>query len=282
MSDDLPVLPARPSDGHKGTFGRVVCAGGSRGMAGSVALSAMAALRSGAGLVTAAVPDRILETVAGFDPAVMTRPLPCDAAGRFTLTAVRDALSLFADADAGVVGPGLSRADQALSFAREVVREADCPLVVDADALFAVAADLDACRAGRPRVYTPHPGEMARLCGVSIDEVQANREEIAADLAGRTGAVVVLKGAGTVVTEGGRTAVNTTGNDGLATAGTGDVLAGMIAALLAAGMGAFEAARLAVHVHGAAADRLTRDTSRVGLTSTALVAELPAAWGGVA
>ena len=277
----LPSLPERAADAHKGTLGRVLCVGGSRGMAGSIALAARAALASGAGLVTAAVPDRIVETVAGFHPAVMTRPLDCDAAGRLTLAAAEDAVEWADAGDAAVIGPGLSRADLAQSFAREFITRADVPLVIDADALHAVAADAGCLNGQPPRVLTPHPGEFAALSGASIEDVQSDRTAHAQRLAAAHSVVVVLKGAGTVVTDGRRTEVNETGNAGMATAGTGDVLTGMIAALLAAGMAAWDAARLAVHVHGLAGDDAAVRLSQTGMTSLDLLESLPTVWTDV-
>ena len=247
-------------------------------MAGSISLSARAALTSGAGLVTAAVPDRVLETVAAFCPAVMTRPLDCDAAGRLTLAAAEDALSVANKSDAAAVGPGLSRSDLAQSFARRFVREACCPLVIDADALHAVAAEPVVLSGDRPVVVTPHPGEFAGLTGRPAADVQADRIGLAEQFAADHGVVVVLKGAGTVVTDGRRTAVNETGNAGMATAGSGDVLTGITAALLAAGMEAWDAARLATHVHGLAGDAAADAASRTGMTAVDLLAALPSQW----
>ena len=247
-------------------------------MAGSIALTARAALHSGAGLVTAAVPDRVLETVAGFCPAVMTTPLACDHAGCLTLTAIEELLDRVSGHDAVAIGPGLSRADQTQSLVRELLPQIESPVVLDADALHAVATDRACLTSDAPRVLTPHPGEFAALTNATVAEVQSDREAAAARLAAETGTVVVLKGSGTVVTDSRRTVVNKTGNAGMATGGAGDVLTGMTAALLAVGMDPFDAARLAVHAHGLAGDAAAERLSRTGMTATDLLDSVPRIW----
>jgi NAD(P)H-hydrate epimerase len=240
---EVPRLPPRPADAHKGTFGRLAVVAGSRGMSGAAVLCASAGLRGGAGLVTAGVPASVQPVVAAGNPCVMTRALPDTAAGQLALAALPEVLQLLGAADAGVVGPGLGRSAALATVLRGVLAGATCPLVLDADALNLLADDLGWLKARKaPTVLTPHPGEFARLARCSTAEVQVARRDRAVNFARDHGAVVVLKGHATVVAGGGRVYVNTTGNPGMATAGAGDVLAGLIGALLAGGQEAFTAA----------------------------------------
>ncbi|MBX7168462.1 MAG: NAD(P)H-hydrate dehydratase [Pirellulales bacterium] len=238
----LPRLPERHSDSHKGDYGRLLVVGGSTGMAGAVALAGMAALRAGAGLVRLAVPAACQATAAGFEPALMTVGLAHDDAGRIAATA-RQALAAQLDwATVVACGPGLGSSPDLVTLVQWIYAEARCPVVVDADglnALAAGAAPLD--RHAAPRVLTPHPGEFARLAGQTQAPAAAERRDACQQLALRAGAVVVLKGHGTVVSDGARADIVRTGNPGMATGGTGDVLTGVIAALLAQGLPPFEA-----------------------------------------
>ncbi len=280
---DLPRLPPRDTAASKRDFGRVVVVGGAGGMAGAPALSAMAALRSGAGLVELLVPDSVSSVAAGFDPCVMTRGLPA-ADGMFAVAALDGILARLADASAVVIGPGIGRSDAIRTLVARLWREVRQPVIVDADALWVVAgmaADERREHAG-PRVLTPHAGEMLRLLGREPASAAARDrgflERAAAEMAASLGVVVVLKGAGTFVVGEGREARNETGNPGMATAGTGDVLAGVTAALLAQGMPPFDAARLAVWVHGRAGDEAARDLGQVSMTASDLLARLHVAF----
>lgn len=283
---DIPLLPDRSTDAHKGTFGRILLIGGSRGMAGSISLSAMAAMRSGAGLGHAAVPDAILETVASFEPCVMTHPLSCDLNGRLVLTAYEEIRELISETlpaggkSAIGIGPGFSRADQSLSLARDLVSTIDVPMVVDADALYGLSDDLERLnRSPAARILTPHPGEFARLAGKPVSADADQRRLAAEEFAAKyENVVLVLKGAGTVVTAGGRTYVNNTGNPGMATAGSGDVLTGVITALVGQGMDPFDAAVLGVHAHGKAGDLAAYRRGQTGLVASDLVDQLPRVW----
>ena len=250
---DLVRLPPRDAAASKRDFGRVVVVGGAPGMAGAPALAAMAALRSGAGLVEAVVPATVAAITAGFDPCVMTHGL--QAEGGFAAAAADALVARLAAADAGVVGPGIGRTAAVRGIVARLWREAPAPLVFDADALWALApADPAVLRdhAG-PRVLTPHAGEMLRLLGrdpaaaVAADRPRLETE--AAALAAAIGAVVVLKGAGTLVAAPDRRARNDTGNPGMATAGT------------------FDAARLGAWVHGRAGDAAADDLGLVSLTA---------------
>ncbi len=272
------TIPTRPIDAHKGAIGLTLIIGGSRGMAGAVALAGMAALRGGAGLTRLAVPDVCLETVAAFEPSYMTTPLPCDRAGRISLAA-RDTIVELADAATVVAcGPGLGRSMGLDVMTRSLYRNISAPMVVDADALNALAGAANIlARPGGPRILTPHPGEFARLLGgqsVTPDERQA----AACELAKRCGAVVVLKGHRTVITDGGQTTVNTTGNPGMATGGSGDVLTGLIASLVSQGLAPFDAAQLGVYLHGLAGDLAAERVGQESLIASDLVEALPEAF----
>ncbi len=251
----LPELPARRPESHKGDYGRALLVGGSRGMSGAIAMAGLATLRGGAGLVTLAVPRSIQDVVASFSPCYMTHGL-ADADGQFAPAAAGEAIGFGKDATALALGPGLGRGATLSEFVQRLHREIKQPMVVDADALFALAEQSDALEnRGGPRVLTPHPGEFARLTGALPEASQ--RATAAAALARRdpTGnTIVVLKGHCTVVTDGRRFSINHTGNPGMATGGSGDVLTGIITALLCQGLSPFDAARLGVHVHGLAGD----------------------------
>ena len=250
------MLPERPPDGHKADFGRVAVIGGSTGMTGAVALAGEAALRVGAGLVTVGCAEALNAVLEVKLTEAMTRPLPESQPGLLGPECVGAALTLCSEADAVVLGPGLSREPAAQQFARSVIQDCPLPLVIDADALFALAdAPQSLTKRKAPTIVTPHPGEMAGLLGTSAGEVQSDRLGAARGLAEATGAVVVLKGAGTVIAEpSGEAWLNPTGSDALASGGTGDVLAGMVGGLLAGGCEPPAAAVAGVYYHGAAGD----------------------------
>lgn len=284
---ELPQPPARPAEAHKGTFGRVLVIGGSRGMSGAAALAGLSALRGGAGLVFLAVPESILPIVAAVEPSYLTVPLPEDPQGRLSLAARDPLAEIIPNHTALAVGPGWGRSADLTELARWLFAEVDKPMVIDADGLNALAevpevfSQRVATAEAAVPILTPHPGEFARLAGQKTRTVQENREELAARFARDHGVIVVLKGRGTVVTDGRRLAVNATGNPGLATGGTGDVLTGVIAALLAQRMAPFEAARLAVHLHGLAGDLAAERLSPVGLIASDLPGYLPVAWSAL-
>jgi hydroxyethylthiazole kinase-like uncharacterized protein yjeF len=261
-TDAAQAFPPRAPGSHKGTYGHVLVVAGSVGKTGAAVLAASGALLSGAGLVTVATAAPALPMVAGARPEIMTEPLAAAASGGISREAVERAVSLAKKRDAVVLGPGLGQDPGTRDFVREFVRRCPVPLLVDADGLNALAPSpssraagaLEALRRDHPTVVTPHPGEMARLSGLKSDEVQKRRLETARALAQETGALVVLKGHRTLVVEAdGRAAVNPTGNPGLASGGTGDVLAGMIGALLARHP-ARVAAAAGVYLHGLAGD----------------------------
>jgi len=277
MTTELPPLAPRPRDGHKGTFGHVLCLAGSLDYPGAAVLCARAALRGGAGLVTLGYPAFLRSIVAAHLLCEMGVGLP-DEHGVLGPVATDRALALAAERDAVALGPGLSRAAPAEAFAREVALRCERPLVLDADGLNAFegrAADLQG--AAGPRLLTPHPGEAARLLGCGTGEVTAHRDDAVRRLAAATGCVVLLKGADTLVSDGAAVFVNTTGNPGLATGGSGDVLTGLLAALLAQGLGPLDAARLGAHLHGRAGDLTAGGVGEHGMIASDVLDRLPAA-----
>jgi ADP-dependent NAD(P)H-hydrate dehydratase len=259
----VPVLGPRPRDSHKGRYGHVLVIAGSRGMAGAAALCGAGALRSGAGLVRVATPAEVHPTVASFEPSYMSYPLPCDPSGCIDFAAAQTVLKqLIEPATVVAVGPGLGQSPGIRKLIPFLIAESDKPLVIDADGLNALVGQTDILSGSkRPVVLTPHPGEFARLSGLAVATVQAERIARTAAFAARADAlVVVLKGSGTVVSDGKRYYVNTTGNPGMATGGSGDVLTGVISALVGQKLPAFEAAQLGVFIHGVAGD-IARDES---------------------
>jgi len=246
----LPRLPRRARAGHKGTYGTVGILAGSDGMLGAAILCARGALRGGAGLVRA------------FLPADLRAPFTVAVPAATTVARGREPPS---GCDVLVAGPGLGTTSEVRALVRRLLARPPCPLVLDADALNVLAPWPRPLTLPHAAVLTPHPGEAARLLGTTAAEVQADRRAAVLALSARTGQVVLLKGAGTLVADGRRLYLNRTGNPGMATGGSGDVLAGLLGALLAQGLDAFDAARLAVHVHGAAGDLVARRLSQAGL-----------------
>lgn len=280
-----PLLPRRPRTSHKGSFGHVLVIGGAHGFNGAPALTALGAARSGAGLVTAALPADSLPALARVAPSVMACPVGLHH-GSMSRQALAASLvrppELF---DVVAAGPGLSASAAAADL---VVGLRDAPikrLVLDADALNVLAGEPESLRrAGSPSgdpsvIITPHPGEAARLLGCRTADIQNNREEAVRQLATRAGAVAVLKGSGTLVcAPGGHPSLNLTGNPGMATGGSGDVLAGLIAGLWAQGLSACDAARVGVYLHGTAGDLAAWRQGERGLTAEAIGAEIPRAF----
>ena len=281
----LPELPPRRPDSHKGDYGRALVIGGSLGMSGAIALAGRATLRSGAGLATLAVPRVVQAVVAAFEPSYMTHGL-ADNGSQIEPAAARDVLKLAETATAVALGPGLGRSPALSDLVERLYGEIDKPMVVDADGLFALAERRKTLtQPGGPRILTPHPGEFARLTGQPHDPAQ--RVEAAANLARGEAAsaagsagnnIVVLKGHHTVVTDGTRFSINQTGNPGMATGGSGDVLTGVITALVCQGLSPFDAARLGVHVHGVAGDLAAAELGEVSIIASDLVDYLPAAF----
>lgn len=288
-SDIARWLPARVNgrDSNKGKFGHVSVFAGSAGFAGAPTLSAEAAARAGAGLVTLAVPKSLQNALmARVSPVVMTQGLAETDAGTFGKDAVEAALKIAAKGTAAAIGPGLGGADNAetRAFVREFVGRCPVPLVIDADALNCLASEKDrGASVVKSRtaatILTPHPGEMGRLLGTDTKTVQADRRTAAETAAKTYGCVVLLKGARTLIASpDGRLAVNLTSNPGMATGGAGDVLTGLTAALVGSDIAAFEAACAAAYLHGLAGDlAAAKQGGPAGLIATDLLDFLPAA-----
>lgn len=275
----LPQLPPRKAESHKGDFGRALLVGGSRGMTGAISLAGMAALRGGAGLVQLAVPAPCLDVVASFEPSYMTAPLAADEQARIAGPAQTTIEELAAQATAVGCGPGLGRSSELTQLVGWLYENISTPAVFDADALNALAEQPEVlARPGGPRILTPHPGEFQRLSGAKERLPRNKSEQAASELAARCGIIIVLKGHRTFVTDGQARAHNETGNPGMATGGTGDVLTGLVTALLCQKFSPFDAARLAVHLHGLAGDLAAEELGQVSLIASDLVRFLPAAF----
>jgi NAD(P)H-hydrate epimerase len=273
------LLPPRPADGHKGTFGHLLVVAGSLGKSGAAVMTATAGLRAGAGLVTLACPADLQLVAAAHLVEVMTAPFTA-VDGVISLQAMAELLELSAGKQAVALGPGLGTTEEAGATVRRFLKESPLPVVLDADGLSALAGHLQilAQRRDRPTVLTPHPGEMSRLCGRPVAAIQADRIAVARDFASTHGVVLVLKGARTVTAcPDGRVYLNGSGHAGMASGGMGDVLTGLIGGLLAQGLAAGAAAALGVYLHGLAGDRLRLQHGDAGLLATDLLRELPAA-----
>ena len=267
----LSLLPDRNPWGHKGTFGKLLLLCGSRGYTGAAFFAAMGALRAGAGLVFLGVPESIygIEAVKLNEPVIF--PLP-DAGGRLSADAVPEILTRLPQMDAVLVGPGLGQSEGTLAVVRAVLEKAECPVVVDADGINVLSAHRDLLRGRKsPTILTPHDGEFARLGGV----IGEDRMAAAAALAEELGCVVLLKGHETCITDGTDGYINPTGNPGMAVGGSGDVLAGVITALLGAGLPPLEAAACGAWLHGAAGDRCAAELGQYGMLPTDMLSALP-------
>ena len=266
----LKILPDRDKKAHKGDFGKILLLCGSRGYTGAAYLAAMGALRSGAGLVFLGVPESIyeIEAVKLNEPVVF--PLP-DEGGKLSEEAIPEILERLPQMDAMLIGPGLGQSDGTLAVVKAVLENAQCPVVLDADGINVIAAHKDILR-GRtnPTVLTPHAGEFVRLGGNPENRVAA-AEAMAREL----GCILLLKGHRTVITDGVTTYINPTGNPGMAVGGSGDVLAGMITALLGQGIAPLEAAACGAWLHGAAGDTCAEEMGQYGMLPTDMLHVLP-------
>ena len=267
----LSLLPDRNPWGHKGNFGKLLLLCGSRGYTGAAFFAAMGALRSGAGLVFLGVPESIygIEAVKLNEPVIF--PLP-DAGGRLSADAVPEILTRLPQMDAVLVGPDLGQSEGTLAVVRAVLEKAECPVVVDADGINVLSAHRDLLRGRKlPTILTPHDGEFARLGGV----IGEDRMSAAAALTEELGCTVLLKGHETCITDGTDGYRNPTGNPGMAVGGSGDVLAGVITALLGAGLPPLEAAACGAWLHGAAGDRCAAELGQYGMLPTDMLSVLP-------
>ena len=267
----LALLPDRDPWGHKGCFGKVLLLCGSRGYTGAAYLSAMGALRTGAGLVFLGVPESIyaIEAIKLNEPVVF--PLP-DREGKLSEEAIPEILERLPRLDAVLIGCGLGQSEGTLSVVKAVLENAECPVVVDADGINVLSAHKDILR-GRayPTVLTPHDGEFVRLGGVIGEDRMAAAGRLAKDL----GCIVLLKGHRTCITDGSTCYENTTGNPGMAVGGSGDVLSGMLVSLLGQGIAPLEAAACGAWLHGAAGDLLAEELGQYGLLPSDMLKVLP-------
>ncbi|SJZ34479.1 NAD(P)H-hydrate dehydratase [Selenihalanaerobacter shriftii] len=257
------LLPRRNCFGHKGTFGHAVVIAGSKGMTGAAKLSGLATLKSGAGIVTLGMPESLNSILETKLTEVMTVPLTENRECCLSLNSLTKIMELSKAADVMAVGPGLSQSEEISYIIHDMLNKIEIPLVIDADGLNVIEDLGILTNRSKPTVLTPHPGEMARLTGKSIDEIQANRVQVTLQTAQDLNVTLVLKGAATVVaTAKGRVYINSNGNSGMATAGSGDVLTGIITGLIAQGLSADQAATLGVFLHGLTGDlKLEEETT---------------------
>ena len=265
------ILPDRPVDGHKGTFGKILLLCGSRGYTGAAALSAMGALRTGAGLVYLAVPDSIydIEAVKLTEPVII--PI-ADEDGRYAPAAIQQILSLVQGKDAVLIGPGIGQSAGVESVVCAVLEHFNGPVVLDADGINLMRTHKDILR-GRtaPTILTPHDGEFVRFGGI----LGSDRVVSAKSLAKKLGVIVLLKGHRTVITDGDMVYLNKTGNPGMATGGSGDVLAGVIVSLLGQGISPLDAAACGAWLHGTAGDICGKEIGQYGMLPSDMVNVLP-------
>jgi NAD(P)H-hydrate epimerase len=275
------LVPRRRPEAHKGDAGRVLVVGGSAGLTGAVVLASMSALRAGAGLVTAAVPESVNDAIESAMIEAMTWPLPESPGRALAGSAGPMIVARAREAQVVALGPGLSRGPEPQELAWRVVADSPVPVVLDADGLNAFAGRAErlfAARRRAPLVVTPHLGELARLTGFTPAALEDARLDMARRYAEEWGAVLVMKGTPTVVASPtGAASVNPTGNPGMATAGMGDVLTGVIASFIAQGLAPYDAARLGVYVHGLAADLAHARVGTLGLVAGDVTAALPQA-----
>jgi ADP-dependent NAD(P)H-hydrate dehydratase / NAD(P)H-hydrate epimerase len=280
-------IAERPQDSNKGNYGHVLVIGGSLGKAGAAAMAGISVLRAGAGLSTIATPKSVLATVAGFHPEVMTEPLAETNDGTISLAAIERIDTLAKEKSVLAIGPGISREAETSELVRTLVSRSQIPIVLDADGLNAFEGRTQELNGkGRVLVITPHPGEMARLAGCSIPDVQKDRLGVARKFAREHELIVVLKGNRTLVVQpDGEAWVNTTGNPGMSTGGTGDILTGMVAAMVAqavsgrkANADVISAVCAAVYLHGLAGDVMRESVGEHSMVATDLLRGLPEAF----
>lgn len=273
------MLPPRSTLGHKGRFGHLLVVAGAPGKTGAATLSGNGAVRSGCGLVTVATPATVHDIVEVKLTEAMSFGL-VDQDGLLTVDALPQIEQLLAERQALAIGPGLGQSGELSKLIATLVATVKVPTVIDADGLNLLANQLDCLlqRCDQPLVITPHPGEMARLTGLTVAEVEADRFDVARNFAVKYGVVVLLKGVRTLIAApDGRVNINTSGNDGLASGGSGDVLTGLIGGLLAQGMDGFTAATLGAWLHGRAAELVADLQGTAGMAASDLLAKLPVA-----
>lgn len=282
--DVVDILPPRNADTHKGTYGHLLILAGSPGKSGAATLASLGALRVGTGLVTVGIPSSLNPIMEQKTTEVMTEPLPETDLGTFGKLSVNRALEIASGKiSALALGPGISTTDDAAEFLLEIIKSADVPLVLDADALTLISHDPRILKQAKvPLILTPHPGEMGRLSGLTTAQVQKDRIGVAMEFSKRYGVYLILKGARSVIsTPAGEISVNTTGNPGMASGGTGDVLTGVLGGLLAQGLVPADACKLGAFVHGTAGDLVADEIGEAGLTAGDLADALPEALSAI-
>jgi len=278
------IARPRSRTAHKGDFGHCLVIAGSTGKTGAAALAAGSAVRAGAGLVTLAAPERVHDILEVKTTEAMTLPVPDGGKGFFIPRSLQALEEVLEGKDAVVIGPGISWNPETAAFVRNLIPRVAVPMVIDADGLNAVSDDPSILlrRQRAEVVVTPHPGEMARLCGKTVQEIEADRISVASRFARDFDVHVILKGARTVVaTPGGDVSINGSGNPGMASGGMGDVLTGVVASLLGQGYPASEACRLGVFIHGLAADLAAAEMGETGLTAGDVRDRLPYAYKNI-
>ncbi|MBZ2176020.1 NAD(P)H-hydrate dehydratase [Schnuerera sp. xch1] len=271
------MLPKREKDSHKGTYGRVGIIAGSKGMTGAPYLSAMAALRSGSGLVYAIVPDAISNILSVKLTEAIIKPIGNNI-DHFTMDSVKEILKAIEGMEALAIGPGMGTDEERIELVKEILLTFHKPVVIDADGINCISKDNPDVLLNRqePTIITPHPGEMSKLVKTRIEDIQKNRVEYSKYVSNRYKIITVLKGAGTIVSsEKGEVYVNTTGNAGMATAGSGDVLTGVIAGFLGQNIDPYKAAILGVYCHGLAGDLAEIDKGQYGMIARDILQNIP-------
>lgn len=275
-----PLFPRRPRNSHKGNYGHLLIMGGAEGYSGAITLAALAAVRSGAGLVTVVMPERLVPFVAINVPEAMVHGAPETKSGSLDSICWKEWKKRLGEFSAILAGPGMTRHAATFRLVKMILRDSNLPVVLDADALNVFEGEASKLSERREKlVITPHPGEMGRLMGISAAQVQSDRFKIARKASLLTRSTTVLKGAGTLVAEENKPLqINMTGNPGMAAGGMGDVLTGLLGGLLAQGMQPFDAARAAVFLHGRAGDLASAKTIEQPLIARDIIAFLPQAF----
>ncbi|MGA2774697.1 MAG: NAD(P)H-hydrate dehydratase [Candidatus Omnitrophota bacterium] len=277
-------LLRRKADSNKGDFGHIFILAGSAPFSGAAVLCSTSAMRSGSGLVTLGIPKGINNAIIKIKlPEVMTLPLAETKEGNISVRAYKKIVNFVKKVDVVVIGPGLGKEESTQSLARKLIKKINKPMVIDADGLNALAKHLELLRVTNyrlpiTRILTPHPGEMSRLCGKNIKEIQDKRETISKKFAAAHKVTLVLKGYKTIVADfKNKLYINKTGNPGMSTAGCGDVLTGIIASFLGQKLDVFNAAKYAVYIHGLAGDLAAKEKSQLSLTASDIIDKLPEA-----
>ncbi len=279
QADNIPKLPKRPPDSHKGNFGRVLVLGGSVGLTGASAMTSESALRAGAGLVTLGIPKSLNPIMEVKLTEVMTLPLPENENQAFSKSSLSSIMKIVNNFDVIAIGPGMSRDPETSWLVRELCKSINKPKVIDADGLNAIAEDKSILKdIDNNTIFTPHPGEMARLIDGTVSDVVSDRINIAQKFAIDNNIILVLKGVPTIVAEpNGEIYLNTTGNPGLASGGTGDVLTGIIAGFIAQGLSLIDSAILGVYIHGLAGDMTAEELGEPGMIAGDVIKFIPLA-----